>query len=394
MATGARPGQKRRQGEPAIMSDQRASPLLKDILGPAAVTIIADAGTAASPLFDRATFLEAALNGLDLLSIMERVRHIADALHGALPADYPTALDIVRDMAPRLTHGFQAVAVTEFVGRYGLRDVDRSLHALAQLTRFGSAEFAIRPFLAQDCRRTLETMLRWCADEDEHVRRLASEGSRPRLPWAARVPALKDDPTLAAPILEALKADPSRYVRKSVANHLNDIGKDRPDWLVDRLSAWASDDPHTVWITRHALRTLIKQGDPRALALVGAGQAAAIEVRRFSIEPSTVRLGETISITIDLLSAADAGQRLVIDYRVHYVRGRGKTAAKVFKIRTYDLAAGEAATFRIRQEIGDFSTRRHYPGRHDVDLLVNGQVLASAAFDLAERDAAHDRATP
>jgi len=268
------------------MTTETTTPaILKEILGPQALATIADAGTAASSRFDRQAFLDAASAGLDMLSIMARVRHIADALKPALPADYASALGIVRAMAPRLTHGFQAIAVTEFVARHGLGDFDRSMAALADLTRFGSAEFAVRPFLEQDTDRTLAVMASWSGSDDEHVRRLASEGSRPRLPWAARIPALKDDPTLAAPILEALKADPSLYVRKSVANHLNDIARDRPDWLVDRLAGWAKDDPRTAWIIRHALRTLIKKGDPRALALIGVGHGAAVEIRGFSIAP-------------------------------------------------------------------------------------------------------------
>lgn len=365
------------------MTSETTEPaLLKDILGPQALETIADAGSRASSRFDHRAFLAAASNGLEALSIMERVRHIADALKGALPDDYADALAILRAMAPDLTHGFQAVAITEFVARHGLHDFDRSLEALADLTRFGTAEFAIRPFLAQHAERTLSVMMRWSGDENEHVRRLASEGSRPRLPWAARVPAIKADPTLAAPILEALKADPSIYVRKSVANHLNDIAKDRPDWLLDRLENWSKDDARTVWIIRHALRTLIKQGEPRALALIEVGHGAAIDVRSFMVTPHTVRLGDTIAIAADLRSASDEDQRLVVDYRIHYARAGGKSAAKVFKLRTFELAARDAITLGIRQQIKDFSTRRHHPGSHEVELIVNGQTVARAAFDL------------
>lgn len=360
----------------------KASPLLKDILGPKALETIGDAGTAASPRFNGAAFLSAAADGLDALSIMERVRHIADALHRALPGSYAEALAVIRAMAPRLTHGFQAVAVTEYVARYGLEDFDKSMEALADLTRFGSAEFAIRPFLAADTQRALTTMTRWARSDDEHVRRLASEGARPRLPWAARVPTLKADPTLAAPILEILRADPSLYVRKSVANHLNDIAKDRPDWLVGRLAEWPQDDPRTIWIIRHALRTLIKQGDPRALALIGVGHDAAIIVRKFAIEPETVRLGDRIAMAAELVSDSPGSQRLVVDYRIHYARAGGKTAPKVFKLKTFELAAGDAITLGISQTIRDFTTRRHHPGRHEVELIVNGQTMASGAFEL------------
>ena len=368
------------------MTNEAAPPaLLKDLLGPQALTIIADAGTAASSHFDRSAFLGAASNGLDMLSIMERVRRIADALHRALPGDYAKALDILRAMAPRLTHGFQAIAVTEYVARYGLDDFDRSMDALADLTRFGSAEFAIRPFLAADAPRALATMNRWTGSDDEHVRRLASEGSRPRLPWAARVPALKDDPTLAAPILEALKADASLYVRKSVANHLNDIAKDEPGWVLDRLGGWPQDDPRTAWIVRHALRTLIKKGEPRALALIGVGHRAEVTIRHFSVAPQAVRLGDRIMIAAELLSVSAEDQRLVVDYRVHYARAGGKTAAKVFKLKTFELAAGDTVPLGISQVIRDFSTRRHHPGRHEVELIVNGQTMATTAFDILAR---------
>ncbi len=364
------------------MSDAKTYPLMKDILGVEAVTIIADAGATASPVFDRATFLDTALEGLNGLSIMERVRHIADALHGALAADYPTALGVVGAIAPRLTHAFQAMAVTEFVARHGLHDLDRSMEALAELTRFGSAEFAIRPFLAADPGRALAQMLRWTTDPNEHVRRLASEGSRPRLPWASRVPALRDDPTLAAPILDALRDDPSLYVRKSVANHLNDIGKDRPDWLVEHLQGWDRESPRTGWIIRHALRSLIKKGDPHALALIGVAHGAEVRVDRFTVEPATVALGEAVTIAVELSSLTQVNQRLVVDYRLHYAPGAGKTAAKVFKLKTFDLAGSATATLGIRQVMRDFSTRRHHSGCHEVELLVNGRTMATAAFDL------------
>ncbi len=351
-------------------------------MGPQALATIADAGAAASPRFDRGAFLAAATDGLDALSIMERVRHIADALRPALPSDYDAALGVITVMAPRLSHGFQAVAVTEYVARYGLEDFDRSMEALAALTRFGTAEFAIRPFLALDADRALATMAEWTSSDDEHVRRLASEGARPRLPWAARVPALKADPTRAAPILEALKADSAIYVRKSVANHLNDIAKDQPDWLLDRLADWPQHDPHTAWIIRHALRTLIKQGEPRALALIGVGHGAAVTIGKFVVEPAVVRLGERIAISVDIASTAAENQPLVVDYRVHYARGGGKTAAKVFKWKSFDLAAGESAALRISQVIRDFSTRRHHPGRHAVELIVNGETMGASGFEL------------
>ncbi|WP_405125005.1 DNA alkylation repair protein [Ralstonia pseudosolanacearum] len=355
---------------------------MKDMLGPSAVRAIADAGTAASPAFDRRVFLAAATHGLDPLSIMERVRHIADALGAALPRDVPTALAILCDMGPHLTGGFQAVAVSEYAARFGLAHLDTSLDAIAALTRYGTGEFAVRPFLAADPQRTLSVMRRWAGDLDEHVRRLASEGSRPRLPWAARVPALTSDPTLAATILEALKSDPSPYVRKSVANHLNDIAKYKPDWVVERLAGWSQDEATTLWIIRHGLRTLIKAGNPRAMELIGAGVKPLVQAEIFSVAPDTVTLGETIAIEARLVSLSDTAQKLVVDYRIHYVRAGGRSAAKVFKLKTFTLGAHEAASVSMRQAIRDFSTRKHYAGLHRIELLVNGDLAGESQFQI------------
>ena len=369
-----------------MTDDRQPAPLLKDILGAQALEAIADAGTAVSARFARDTFLETAKAGLEALSIMERVRHIADALAAALPPAYPEALEVIVSMAARLTHAFQAVAVTEFVARRGLEHFDLSMAALERLTGHGTAEFAIRPFLAADPARTLAVMQAWSGHEDEHVRRLSSEGSRPRLPWAGRIPALNADPTLAAPILESLKADPSTYVRKSVANHLNDIAKTDPAWVVERLGDWSQDDARTRWIVRHALRTLIKNGDPGALALIGAGHGAEVAVGEFTVTPGQVRLGEEIAIAAELTSTGKGVQRLVVDYRVHYARASGKSGVKVFKLKTFDLAAGETARLAIRQTIRDFSTRRHHPGVHGIDLLVNGKEMARSEFLLLEQN--------
>lgn len=365
------------------MTDKPSSPApLKDLLGPDAVARIGDAGAAASPAFDRAAFIAAALDTLDSLSIMERVRHIADALAIALPDDYAAATDILRTMAPQLGGGFQVVAITEYIGRYGRDHFDLSMAALADLTPFGTAEFAIRPFLVQDPVRTLATMQGWAQSDNEHIRRLASEGCRPRLPWGTGVPALKADPTLGAPILEVLKSDPAAYVRKSVANHLNDIAKERPDWLLDRLGTWSQDDASTAWIIRHALRTLIKQGNPRALALIGVAHGASVHVTHFAVEPTTVRLGNSIRIVANIRSTGAQLQALVVDYRIHYARPGGKSAPKVFKLRRFDMAAGATASLSISQTIRDFTTRRHHAGRHQVELIVNGLTMATAAFEL------------
>jgi len=365
------------------MPDAAENPAaLKEIFNRARLEHIATEAVAVYPGFGAEKFLALATDNLAALGIMERMRQTARALHPALPGGYRRNLDILAALAPRIGHGFAAIVLSEYVAQFGLDDAESSLPALKVFTRYGSSEFAIRAFLQRDFDKTLAVMTGWAGDDNEHVRRLASEGSRPRLPWSVQLRPLLADPSLTAPILETLRADPSLYVRKSVANHLNDITKDHPDWVLQRFEGWPRDNAHTSWIMRHALRTLIKRGDPRALALVGASDTPEIEVGDYVLAPARLLLGEVLTLSVRLVSTAAVEQRLVVDYAVHYVRRGDTPARKVFKLRTLTLAPGAAAALSIRQTIRDFSTRRHYAGRHRVELIVNGQTLAEADFEL------------
>lgn len=368
-------------------AEREAAPALKEIFNAERIRHIADETRAVFPGFDKKHFVALCSDGLDELSLMARLRRVAEALRTTLPDDYRTALDVLHRLAPRLNSSFVTMVLPDFVALYGESDFEVSMEALKFFTTFGSSEFAVRHFLRRDPSRTLRVMERWAHDENEHVRRLASEGSRPRLPWSFKLDAVIADPSLTQDIIETLKADPSRYVRKSVANHLNDIAKDNPDWVLERIEGWSRDDAATSWIARHALRTLIKRGDRRALTILGAGEAADIDVIDFTVAPRTIALGESITLSIALRSTAARDQRLVVDYAVHYVKKSGATTAKVFKLRTIDLAPGEVVTIVHRQTVRDFTTRIHQPGRHTVELLVNGLVLAVDAFVL-------DRGTP
>jgi 3-methyladenine DNA glycosylase AlkC len=236
--------------------------------------------------------------------------------------------------------------------------------------------------LRDDLHRALAIMTGWSRDADDTVRRLASEGSRPRLPWSFRLREIEADPSLAAPILDNLRADPSPYVRRSVANHLNDVTKTHPAWVLERVAQWGVDDPCTRWIVRHALRTLVKQGDAKALALLGAESAPAVTVGPFSVTPEKIVLGDTITLACELDSTAKTAQHLVVDYRIAYVKQSGATTAKVFKLKTLTLEPGQRIALSRNQSIRDFTTRTHYAGRHEVELIVNGGVVARAFFDL------------
>lgn len=247
----------------------QAAPALKEIFDRPRLQHIATEMALISPAFDAGRFMALATENLDGLGIMQRLRQTATSLRGALPEGFEKAIGTLYELAPRIGHGFASIALPEFVALYGKGHFDLSMQALHFFTRFGSAEFAIRHFLVQDFDRTLGVMRGWALDDNEHVRRLASEGSRPRLPWSFQLKPLISDPSPTAAILEALRSDPSLYVRKSVANHLNDISKDHPDKVIDRFAAWDLNDRYSAWIVRHALRTMIKKGDARALGLIG-----------------------------------------------------------------------------------------------------------------------------
>ena len=358
-----------------------AAPALKEIFNRERLRHFAVETAAIWPDFDQKRFMRLATAGLDKLGIMQRMRQTAVSLHETLPDDFRKALPILKELAPRIGHGFAAITLSEFVALYGPNHFKLSLDALKFFTRFGSSEFAIRHFLVADFDSAIAAMYRWAEDESEHVRRLASEGSRPRLPWSFQLKNLIADPSPTGPILERLKSDPSLYVRKSVANHLNDIGKDHPDLLVERVSGWNLEDKSTAWIVRHALRTLIKKGDARALALIGTTGKAQVRIEHFAVTPAKIALGERITLNARLSSTSAKTQRLVIDYAVHYAKKNG-ISRKVFKLREIELVPGASAEFAIGQTVKDFTTRKHNAGFHHVELMVNGEVLAESGFDL------------
>ncbi len=365
------------------MTDQSA-PALKEIFNLERLEHIASEMTAVYPAFDAKGFLKHAKAGLAELSVMQRVARVSESLHAVIPLDYAQTLKLLYALAPRLNSGFVSLCLPHYVASYGLDDFKRSMAALKYFTPFGSAEFAIRPFLLHDFERTLAVMQTWSLDDNDHVRRLASEGSRPRLPWSFRLAKVQANPALCAPILDNLKADSSLYVRKSVANHLNDITKDHPDWVLGLIEGWNLDNPHTAWIARHALRSLIKQGNTRALTIMGAGAKAEVKLHHLSVTPAVITLGERINLSFSLESTAATAQKLVVDYAIDYVKSAGHSAAKVFKLKAFTLGAGERQSIRREQHIRALTTRKHYPGRHAVHVLVNGERLGSAEFELRD----------
>lgn len=356
------------------------APALKELIDEACLRRLAADLVREAPHADIEAFLDVALKDLPTLSIMQRVHRIAESLHVALPGPYEDQLDVVRRLGPRVRGAFVGMGLSDFVATYGRHDAAMSLAALKHLTAFGTSEFAIRHFLRQDLEGTLQAMADWSRDDNEHVRRLASEGCRPRLPWSFRLEALIVDPSPVAPILRQLNADASPYVRRSVANHLNDITKDHPDWVFEHIGTWPADQPATAWIIRHGLRSLVKTGDPRALKALGAADTADVVVDKLSALPASVAIGGNVDIAFSLRSTSAHAQRLVVDYAVHYVKKNGLSSRKVFKLTALTLEAGATASLQTRRAVRNFTTRVHYPGRHQVDILVNGRTLGSTDF--------------
>ncbi|MGH2636641.1 MAG: DNA alkylation repair protein [Actinomycetota bacterium] len=362
---------------------------LKDRFGPDVPRRIAEAIVAVEPGFASRRFLADALEGYEDLELTPRARHIARALHAHLPADYDEAIGmLLASLGPRhdgddlegMAAFFYAPHVF-FVAEYGLDHWDTSMRAQYELTQRFTAEYSIRAFLEREPGRTLARLREWARDPSPDVRRLVSEGTRPRLPWAPRLRRFQLDPSPVLELLELLKDDPSLYVRRSVANNLNDIGKDHPDVLVATCRRWmkgASEKRR--WVIRHALRSAVKRGDPAALAVLGFGGAGAAEIDDVAIEPRRPRIGGSVRITLNVGNTGKGRAAFNVDLRVHFVKANGGTSPKVFKVREVELEPGERVRLSKVVSLRQQTTRTHHAGRHAVDVVVNGEAHPAGAF--------------
>ncbi len=362
------------------------------------VELLADHLAASSPSFPRRRFVRAALKGLTELELKARIIHVADALADALPKPFPRAAAIIQganasapETGPSL---FAYWPLCTFVERYGTDHFDESFAVMHGLTRLASCEFAIRPLLDREPERAFTVLRRWAEDRDPHVRRLVSEGTRPRLPWGPRLKALQRDPSPSIPLLDRLYDDDELYVRRSVANHLNDISKDHPDLAVEIAGRWRGRGrgaapgtdpgakraaPRSEWVIRHALRSLVKQGHTGALTLLGFGPAK-LDLDAFELSTRRLRFGDTMGLHLEIHALADAD--LVIDYAVHHLKANGTLSPKVFKWATRQVKRGERLVLDKRHRIRPISTRRYYPGAHRCEVLINGESLAIEDFEL------------
>lgn len=333
--------------------------------------------------FKAKSFVDQATREFSQLELMDRARRVAAALHGALPADYPRAVQVILDS---LAHdsspptkgsmdSFRFLPFGLFVAEHGLSEAhfEPSMKAQYEITKRFTSEFSIRAFFERHPEKTLARFRKWAADPDPHVRRLVSEGSRPRLPWAGRLRAFQKDPRPVLELLELLKDDESEYVRRSVANNLNDIGKDHPEVLIEVASHWLKGaSAERAALVRHALRFLIKQGHPGALKVLGYGEKASVTVSG-KAAPARVRIGDKIRVTVEVTSRSRRPQRLSVDLSVGYVKADGSRRAKVFKVSVIELAPRQTVVLSKVLSFAQHTTRRHFEGRHPIDVIVNGQ---------------------
>ena len=357
---------------------------LKDMVDREVVEEIADRVAAERSDFATASFVDDLMAELPDLELKPRIAAIARRLRAGLPDDYRTALKTIVSVAKQEPPigGWAAWPLCAFVEDFGVEHPDVSLPAMEHLTKRMSCEFAIRPFLRDHWDAAYATLLAFTAHEDEAVRRLPTEGTRPRLPWGGRVKRLTEDPEPGLALLERLRHDPSETVRRSVANHLNDIAKDHPDVVTATLERWVDESATDPKMVSHALRTLVKNGNPAALRLLGFTTDPEVEIVDFLVTPRRVEMGDQIELRATLRSLSKSTQRLVVDFVIHHVNASGKTSPKVFKWSTIDLAAGETSELTKRRRIQMATTRTYHSGRHKVELQVAGAIVAIGSFDV------------
>jgi len=313
-------------------------------------------------------------------AIKQKMRHVTECMHKVLPESFDESLDILLKAAPEIK-GWESMTLPDYVEVYGQKFWNKSMSALVEFTKYGSSEFAIRPFLINEPEKTAAFLEGLTDHKHEEVRRYASEGCRPRHPWGMALPLFKKDPLLILPILEKLKNDESEYVRRSVANNLNDISKDNPDIVLEIAEQWCGQSPKTDWLVKHACRTLLKAGSRRALAVFGFGSSKNLLVSDFQLDKTSITLGEKITFTYLLEVKAPKETKVRLEYGIYYMKANGELKRKVWKISEKAYQPGSHIISK-KHKFVDRTTRKHYQGTHSISLIVNGEEKGKLGFML------------
>ena len=366
---------------------------LKTFFSPSLVRRLAANVNRVHAEFPASSFVRDALAGLDALELLDRGRHISRALARHLPQSYPEAVGVLLQSLGPEHRGDELIGVgmapffylphTIFVAEHGLDHFDASMQAQYELTKRFSAEASIRPFIARFPERTLERLRTWARDTNPHVRRLVSEGTRLRLPWAPRVPWLDAHPEHVLALLDILKDDPASLVRRSVANNLNDLGKVHPRLLVQTCASWLAEaSPARRALVEHALRSAVKRGVPEVLRLLGYGGHVSVAVEDTRISPRRVTIGGRVAVSLTLRSRSRAPQEVLVDLAVHFVKANGRTAPKVFKLKRVSVPPRGTVALATSISLAVHTTRKPQPGRHSVEVIVNGKAIPVGAFQV------------
>lgn len=362
--------------------------LIKDIYSKAFYEKLAFSLEKVVPGFDKSAFMQAILPPAFVqMEWKERMQHTTKTLHLFMPKPYAESAALLAPMIEQLKadgfrgHQLEFMFLPDYIANYGLDDLENAIQSFELVTQYISAEFAVRPFMIKYGNLMVDQMYKWSTHANHHVRRFASEGSRPRLPWGMAIPALKNDPSPLLPILENLKNDPHEYVRRSVANNLNDITKDNAAVVINLAKKWKGISKETDAIIKHACRTLLKSGHPEILAFYGL-DAKHIEVASLSIHTPQVKIGEAVDFTFTLENKDHIARYVRLEYTVYYLKNNGTLAGKVFKISEKTYQPGEKIKINRKQSFKLITTRKFYLGQHKIAIMVNGKASEIADFEL------------
>jgi len=364
-----------------------ASPL-KDLYSPSFYDKLAHTLTVTVPGFDKGKFIKNIFTpSFESKELKERMKHTSAVLHGFLPQDYHQTIELIKETVAQLRiqgigeDGLAYMFIPDYIETYGINDFDKSVEALEFVTQFVSCEFAVRPFILKYGNEMIVKMQKWSLHESHKVRRLSSEGSRPRLPWAMGIPFLKQDPTSILPILENLKKDPSEYVRRSVANSLNDIAKDHAEVVLNIAQNWAGLGSETDAIIKHGSRTLLKQGHAAILKHYGLDDKGIL-LTDFKIVTPEIKIGESLGFSFSIKNENPTAQKVRLEYAIYYKKQNGQHTKKVYKISERIYLPGEAVSIIRRQKFILITTRKFHLGDHQVSMIINGAEKEISSFEL------------
>ncbi|PCE64093.1 DNA alkylation repair protein [Sediminicola luteus] len=351
----------------------------KNLYNPTFVNRLAQYGQAVYPAFDPRAFTASIFTSdWEALELKQRMRRLSEALHEQFPKDFAESGPLLLVLVDHINSqgdkegSIEYMFLPDFVEQYGRNQPELAFDIMEELTQFTSCEFAVRLYLIDRPEVGMKRMRKWSTHPNLHVRRLASEGCRPRLPWAMALPFLKKDPSPILPILERLKSDASEYVRRSVANNLNDISKDHPELALEIATQWKGLDNETDWVAKHGSRTLLKQGNPKAMALFGLGHPEGIEISGFTIHTPKIEIGDYLEFSLHLSNTTHKTRKLRLEYGLYYLKANGTHSRKVFKISEKEYAGQTTVNIQRRQSFKPITTRVFHKGHHKLSPIING----------------------